>query len=861
MGDAMRFTFPLILAAIPPFAIFVLLTLRKKQSRTLKGFLAALLRVLSASAVLGALAGPFTSLDQLPEAIPVLVDVSSSVGAGQGDALLKRARKLGSELGVSLALIPFGKSALPQRADSGQDFATLRRASESADSGVSDLGQALTRLAIDASPPPAALLLSDGYETAGSASTAASLLGSTTRVFPLTEPGESQEPALRVSQLYVPLTVKAKKAAEIRATVSSAATEPLSAELELKHGDSVLLKRTVSLEPGKDLLVPTQSNPEVEGLNVVTATLAWRDSEGNHTVTRTAWLNSERRNRVLLLSGSYDDHRILPQILKNQAYELDARISDPDTSAEQLSKYRVVVINNAPLDGLPPSLVRALPEYVRGGGGLVMIGGNKSFGLGGYIGSEIEPILPVELVPPRTEKKRLNIAVQLVIDKSRSMADGSRLEFAKSAAREVVSTLKDEDYIGVIGFEDVAFVALPLTRVSEARRIASDRISRLFPTNGTNLYPAMEEARRGLSRVTAGRKHLIVLTDGQIPDQGPIYFNLIHQLRTLGVTVSTVLVGSNAPDAFMTTMAQLGGGSFYHTDDPRNLPKIFLSDLKIATGERTLIENPEIPVLVGPSGVRSTGIRSFPFLRGYVETLEKPAANTELVVPEEDRRFPLLASWKVGAGKSIAFTSDANGRWSAPWMAWDEVQEFWSNIVESAQPENVSKSPTPEFDLRTWVEGGTLIMDLAVFEDTGATSVTALLKTPQGEEREVTFSPRQRGHYRSELPEATAGTYRSIISLGNLPLPEVAWTLSGELFGEQPKRAPNLQVLESVASKTGGRLNPSAADLKPLLTQGTKSRDLSLEFLAAALLLFFAELAVRAARLRGRKKQRLAAAA
>ena len=271
-----------------------------------------------------------------------------------------------------------------------------------------------------------------------------------------------------------------------------------------------------------------------------------------------------------------------------------------------------------------------------------------------------------------------NIAVQLVIDKSRSMADGSRLEFAKSAAREVVSTLKDEDYIGVIGFEDVAFVALPLTRVSEARRIASDRISRLFPTNGTNLYPAMEEARRGLSRVTAGRKHLIVLTDGQIPDQGPIYFNLIHQLRTLGVTVSTVLVGSNAPDAFMTTMAQLGGGSFYHTDDPRNLPKIFLSDLKIATGERTLIENPEIPVLVGPSGVRSTGIRSFPFLRGYVETLEKPAANTELVVPEEDRRFPLLASWKVGAGKSIAFTSDANGRWSAPWMAWDEVQEFWS---------------------------------------------------------------------------------------------------------------------------------------------------------------------------------------
>lgn len=851
----MSFGFPIALAAIPIYALLVALSLRSRQIRTPRACCAALLRLVCGSAVVCALAAPFLNQNEFPQAIPVMVDVSASIVDRQGAALLQRARELSSELGVPLSLLPFSKHTLPARADTGADFASLRRTNEAADSGASDISQPLARLSSEAAPAPVALLLSDGYETTGDAASAASLLSA--KVFPLTAPGELQEPALRISQLYVPLTVKAKKSAELRVTLSSAVAEPLSGRVEVMHGDALVFSDAVSVPAGKDLLIRAQSNPELEGLNTVTAKLTWRDAQGEHSVTRTAWLGSERRNRILLLSGSQEDQRLLAQILRSQAYELDARIAADDAAIESPSLYRVVLLNNVPAAALPPTFMRALPEYVRAGGGLIMIGGNRSFGLGGYIGSQIEGLLPVELVPPHTEKKRLNIAVQLVIDKSRSMAQDNRLEFAKSAAREVVAALKDDDYIGVIGFEEVAFVALPISRVGAARSLAADRISRLFPTNRTNLYPALEEGRRGLSRVTAGRKHLIVLTDGQIPDQGPIYFELINQLRVLGITVSTVLVGANAPDAFLTEMAQLGGGSFYQTNDPRNLPKIFLSDIKVASGERTLKEEPEIPVFVGPAGIQSTTIRSFPPLRGFVETLERPAASTELVVSEDARRFPLLASWKVGAGKVIAFTSDANGRWSAPWMRWDQVQELWSDVVQAAQPPNVAKSATPQFDLRTWVEGGSLVMDLALFDEPGAGPVTASLKTPQGDTRQISFSPKQRGHYRAALPEATAGTYRAALSLGTQPLPEVAWTLSGELFGEQPRRVPNLALLESIASKTGGRLNPTASDLKPLLAQGTRSRDLSLEFLAAALLLFLAELAVRGL---GRPARRIAVA-
>lgn len=842
----MSFTFPLALLIIPIAALVILATLRTKSNRRPRPITLALLRLLTIASVALALTHPFAHREDSAQSLVALLDVSSSVSEGQGNALLERARDLGRSLGVPVRAFPFSRTLAQASVTSPGDFSSLRRSSEKLDTGASDLSAALKGLS--ASSPSVALLLSDGYETTGSVAGALPSL-SATRVFPLTAPGESAQSALSVSQLYAPLTVKAKKSVEIRATMTNGSKTAQLAELVIKHGPTTVLTKKINVAPGEDLLVTAQSDPNLEGLNTVSATLSWRDNDGGHSVTKTNWLSSEKRNRVLLLSGTPEDDRFLSQILKNQAYELEARTttqasSTPPTSP---SPYRTVILNNVPAESLPAAFMSALPSYVRGGGSLIMVGGNKSFGLGRYIGSPVEEILPITLVPPHTEKKRLNVAVQLVIDKSRSMAEDSRLEFAKAAAREVVASLRDDDYIGVIGFEEVAFIALPISRVGDVRSTASDRISRLFPANRTNLYPALEEGRRGLSRVNAGRKHLIVLTDGQIPDQGPIYFGLIKQLRLLGITVSTVLVGADAPDAFLVEVANQGGGSFYQTNDPRNLPRIFLSDIKVATGEQTLKEDPEVPVAVGPDGVTSTSIRSFPSLRGFVETLPRSGAATELVVSEADKRYPLLASWRVGSGRSIAFTSDANGRWSAPWIRWAGIEEFWSDIVESAQTKPLGKPSSTQFDLRTWVEGSDVVIDLSLFDESQGGAVTASVTTPSGEIRTVSFAPKQKGSYQARLPGATAGTYRALVSLGDQKLPEVAWTLSGELFGEQQHRAPNVSLLERIASATGGKLNPSAEELKPLMTEVLDKRDLAHYFLIASLALLFFEVLVREA--------------
>jgi uncharacterized membrane protein len=778
------------------------------------------------------------------ENLTAFIDLSSSITPQQGETLLQKARTIATSLKVPLTIVPFAKEI----AQAAQPVGALDRYTSIRDSWEK-LNQGATNLAHITSFPSqssVALLLSDGYETAGEVH-GASFAPSTLRLFPITALGESPNEGISISQLSAPLTVRTQKSVEIKTTITNTRSQPQIGTLEVTHGDRTIFSQKITVPAGQDLAVVTQSDPALEGLRTIQATFSWHDSSGDHTSTRTIWLSGEKRDRVLLLSGSPEDDRFMSQILTNQSYQLRALGAGKSPEpGESLSDYRAIILNNIAYNEIPDRFRSNLASYVRAGGGLITIGGNRSYGLGGYIGSPAEELLPVRLVQPHQEKKRLNIAVQLVLDKSRSMATDSRLEFAKAAAEEVVRNLKDDDYIGVIGFDDVPFIALPVSPLAQVRDTAVNRISRLFPTSRTNLFPALDEARRGLARINAGRKHAIVLTDGKLPDPGPYYFELIKQMRLLGITVSTVMVGNDADDGFLAQMAQAGGGSFYQTTDPSNLPKVFLSDVKVAGGERTIKEEPDLPVRDGPDPIVSTSLTTFPPLRGFVETLQKDSAATELVVTDTEGTYPLLASWKAGEGRVVSFTSDANGRWSSNWMRWDRVQEFWSDVVDSARRKLTNKEANIPFDMRSWVEGSQMVVDLSLFEDAGLKELTASIRTPSGTIKKISFSPVARGHYQARLDDAVAGTYRTTVSLGDATLPEVAWTLSGELFGERSFRKPNLAVLSEIAERSGGKVDPTAEEIRPLLRQTSERTPRAHIFLIAALLLLFAEFTVRA---------------
>ncbi len=854
---------PTLLWLVIPVTLLTLAAcLSSSRGARSQGWPYATIRLLMALCIVVGLAAPVSTKQRPLEALTAILDISGSITEQQGDQLLKHALILADTLGVPLSVVPFAGSTVPRavRVSPRDSFSNIRTAWQRLNTGSTNIASAVNGQA--ASAAPFSLLLSDGYETAGSVHEALEQRLSHP-VFPLSSTGEDSTTVLSISHLHAPHTVQAQRSAEIRVTFSNHGDTSRVADVEIRHGESVVLTRAVTINPGTDLALTAQSDPSIEGLQPIQARLSWRDSEGQHSVTRTTWISAEKRQKVLLISGSTEDDRFLSQILKSQAYQLrSVVVGAKEDRLETLvaHDYEAIVLNNIHASRIPVPIATALRGYVRGGGGLIVVGGGSSYGLGGYIGSPIEELLPVKLLPPQPERKRVTVAIQLVVDKSRSMATDSRLEFAKSAAAEVVRNLKDDDYIGLIGFDDVPFIALPISRLSQVRDSAISRISRLFPTSRTNLFPALDEARRGLAAAPAGRKHVIVLTDGKLPDPGAHYFDLIKQMRFVGITVSTVMVGNEVDDGFLAQMAQSGGGAFYQTNDPTNLPRVFLSDVKVATGDRTLREDAEQLVRPGPDSLISTAVQSYPSLRGFVQTAEVEKAQTELLVRDSEGVHPLLASWNVGEGRVIAYTSDASGRWSANWMRWERIQEFWSDLVDSSRRLDTERlSNRVEFHLRTWVEGSESVIDVALFSDIGRRSFSADVTYPDGRTQTVEFVAEKPGHFTGRLGRITAGTYKARLRLGQSQdgpeaisaMPEVAWEVDSSQFGEQPHRRPNLTLLAELARRSGGILDPTADRLQALAQKESEITSHSRKFIITALCLLLLEFLLRVVRISG----------
>jgi uncharacterized membrane protein len=825
--------------------VFVVAWLVHRKNQRL--VLPALLRGLAATLLCVSLAGILLVRSEQFSRGTILVDISESMDEGRTQKLLDRAVQYAGPQ-AELQVVPFAKgvASQPLPGSQGLSYSALRTSWGKLNIGGSNLEAALRSM------PPGdgqnIILISDGFETEGDVQRVLpELVAHRSKVFPLL-PSESEPDTeqFRISQLHLPLIAPAQKSVEIRTSVSNSTATSQSGLLEIKHGERVVLSKQVTIDAGKEAVVIAESDPQAEGIREVTATLRPLRRDLGESLER-AYLSSEEREKVLLLSGAAEDERILKQVLKEQAYQVKGLLAgQEEISKLNLSEYSAVLFNNVGREALPRKIIESVPEYVKAGGGFLMIGGNRSFGLGGYIDSPIEPVLPVELVPPQAEKKRLNVAVALVLDKSGSMNQSGKLDYAKEAAIETVRNLKDDDFITVIGFDDAPFVVIRASRVADVRYEAAGRIGMLVSNGRTNLLPAIDEARRNLERVEAGRKHIIVLTDGRLPDEGPFYIEITKELRMLGFTLSTVLLGSDTDYQFLKGLADVGGGGFYQTNDARNLPRIFLQDVRVSTGERTMKESTEYDVRVGSGALLSTTLRSFPAVRGYVQTKGRPQAAVELVALAADRAEPLLASWRYGKGRSVAFTSDANGRWSSYWMQWPKLYQFWTELVDSLRGEGVVADAPVRFNLRSTIERAELKLTLEIFGDRDPGDITATAILPSGAERTVSFVRVAKGLYESRLKAAIPGRYelRGIAAHGGKLTP-VSFYVSGELFGERKGLGFNRVLLERIASETGGQSNPAPQTLSQFAYTRYLRQDVSQWLIVAAMVALLMSILLR----------------
>jgi uncharacterized membrane protein len=696
-------------------------------------------------------------------------------------------------------------------------------------------------------------LLSDGWETDGDSegggvrSILPLLAERRLTLYPFPPPPAEAVPNVAIQRLGAPQSTAGGETIEVSAALENTNPGPVRGELTLRQGEKVVWQQGVTLTPGVSLFTHSLSLSEsgLIPLHVAFMPSSSQEDALSQDNQATTWVSVAPMEKVLLLSARAQDNRYLEKALSNRGLGVTTiDFAAKPAAIPSPEPFGAVILNNIAKEKLPPALLNGLDAYVNKGGGLIMVGGEESLGLGGYKGTPVENALPVMLTPPQKEERRT--AMILVIDKSGSMRKENRLLYAKEGARTVARNLKDTDLLGVVGFDQEPFVIVPLDYLGKIRNEFDDRIDRLKASGGTFLLPALEEAKRQLERQYATRKQIIILTDGETGGSGSDYLDLVTVMhREQKMTISAIAVGEQANLRLLSRIADYGGGAFHHTTDPSTLPDLFIDEMEDKGEEKTMVEKELVPIPNRDSPLlKGLDDRPLPPVKGYVEAEVKKGARLDIALRADGKRPPLLASWSYGQGKAVAFTSDANGRWSAPWVSWEGFSKFWSQAVRWCLPE--VKRKESHFSVELGHNEAGLVIDVFSY---GASeegrAASAKVSGPGGSDRVFPLERLAPGHYQGVYATSQAGDYRVEVTLpSGEKLGPLGYTMPPRRSVETPQPQPNLPLLEALAQATGGSVSPDVAALiQPI---GPPEQQPLLPYLIPlAMALYFVELLVR----------------
>ncbi|MDE0030890.1 MAG: VWA domain-containing protein [Deltaproteobacteria bacterium] len=835
------------------------------------------LRVPAAAVLVLALVNPRMLAEDPELDVVMAVDLSHSVGeearARAADMLERAQEKLNPK--VRLGLFSFARR--PQWEFLPTDEIPVSELPPPPERDATDLAAAIQGALGELSEGRESriVLISDANENRGSVERVLPMLRSHgVAVWPYPVSLAEGRNEVYLSEFSVPSVVDSGETFEIKAALTSAGAS--SASISLLRDGRVIRSTRRELAPGANWLSFTDSV----------------DRRGTHTyelmVEADADVLAENNllqgivsvkgpSRILYLHDPDAARRFMAEALRVQGYEVEEKTpARANLTLPELSGFDLLVLDNVPAYQLSQVKMERIERFVRDlGGGLIVLGGTRSYGAGGYYRTPLEQTLPVEMRPP-VRMELPHVALLFVVDKSGSMGGGpfgtTKLDLAKAATMASAELLNPSDEVGILAFDSNWEWVVPFRQAGGGESIAED-VARLTSDGGTDLLKAMVEGRRALAEKKAAIKHVLVLSDG-LTEKADLVEQVTRMARDR-ITVSTVSIGGDADRRLMTQLAQGGRGRSYATVDPRTIPQIFTTETLLISRD-LLVEKTVTPVALGGSGpMRGLTGQPLPQILGYVLTHVKPRAEVHLRAGED----PLLVSWRYGLGRVYAFTSDVSGRWGRHWVQWPAFSR-WAAQMARLAVRNVS-----EHRLRTDFvrEGEAMSAVVDLFSASGRPvnhlKLQGLLTRADETLQEETFRQVAPGRYQTRFATPSRGINLLTVQhpTGVLPgvpplVPNLAMGAAASAVGsaaasplaftvpfivpfsqEYREMNANQELLERLARETGGKVlqaNTLAEDIEGLFTADPDAagsvRGIWWALAAAGLGVFLLDLALRA---------------
>jgi Mg-chelatase subunit ChlD len=802
----MRFAAPYFL----PLLVFLLWFWRTSKLSAAHHPRRAAVRCAVAALVVLAMSRMEIKVGDAPLTAAFVVDVSNSMGEPPAEVLrrtdtLRRELEAGDRAGlIVFAGVPqaersFGSAARP--------FAEL---TADVPRGATDLEAALrmARLSMPSGGLRRIVVLSDGYETKGDAMREAAAAAAQGIAIDQAPPVLGGRPAMRVTRLAAPGTVRAGQPFSVTAIVEGPPGAAGDLVVEGSGGRSA--SQLVEIGDDGSAAVTVPASQSSAGTYVYRA--AVRETG---PVAQFAPNDEPSQGAVVVVAGEprvlhvASNRGTLPGEL-SRAYRLDylTPAALPGT-AGGLRSYDAVILDDVPAADLSNPQVEALAQHVREfGAGLLVLGSARSLDASLFPDRSLGKLLPIDL-RPRSGQRTADMALVVVYDKSGSMDDRvdgvARIEFAREGIQKLVDVLPASDALGVVAFDSEPTPVLPLGEV-QAGRDLTERLRAIQPGGGTAMAPAIELAARWLSTRDAERftrRHVLLISDGQSTAADVARVKaLVAEGR---FELSVVALGRDSDRRVLGGIAESSRGRAYLPAHIRELPEILAREgARMAGGH--VREEPFTPRTVPHPMTAGLDLRSMPSLGGYVVSASRPNAEILLSSDVDD---PVLAVWNHGLGKVAVYTADLRGEWSAPLTRWREWPKLLNRAVGwVARPASSDALYTrihPAGDaVRLIVEAGTPAGDHISRLVAGAS-----LRTPAGKTVDLSLEETRPGRYEIEIPILEDGPY-----LVNVEARSREGTFDGRVLrgfywsgdAEGRLRGVNRALLDDLAQATGGRV-------------------------------------------------------